>query len=87
MKEKLKTPLKWPWAICRLVCAQCGQISEIDLETAQKLISVMEINGNRPEIPLEKRGDFKGYYFESSYCKNCSTKEVVIRIKEIELNQ
>jgi hypothetical protein len=85
--NELKKPLKWPWAVCRLVCAQCGKSSEIDLETAQKLIAVMAISNNRPEVPLEKKEDFKNYYFESSYCKNCSTVEAVVRLKEIEPNQ
>jgi len=82
--EELAKPLRWPWAVTRLVCSQCGDISEIDIETANTLISVMEILNNRPEIKLENRADYKNYYFESNYCKYCTTKEIIVKLKQIE---
>ncbi len=82
--EEAKKPLKWPWAVTKFICAQCGYISEIDIETANKLISVMEILNNRPEIKLENKIDYKYYYFESNYCKYCATKEVIVKLKQIE---
>ena len=81
-EEKIKEPLKWPWAVTKLICSQCGSVSEIDITTAYKMISVMDILKSRPEIKLETAEDFSKYYFESNYCKNCESKEV--SLKEIE---
>lgn len=82
--EEVTKPLKWPWAVTRLACSQCGSISEIDIETANTLLSVMEILRSRPEIKLENRADYQNYYFESNYCDYCTTKKIVVKLKQLE---
>ncbi len=83
MEEELEGPFKWPWSVCRRRCVYCGNVKEIDWETAQHYLKAMAALGNAPEIPLSPI-NLKDYYFEVSYCNSCGPKEEVgVRLREI----
>lgn len=65
-------PFKWPWAISRFHCNNCGEVREIDMETVQQLLRVMATLGNFPEVAISKEEDWKKYYFDLPYCDNCN---------------
>lgn len=79
----LNAPFRWPWAVSKLFCVQCGHISEIDSQVAHSLVKVMGILGSFPEISLNGDQDFKKYYFEVGYCKHCRRTDVSVKLKEI----
>ena len=73
-KEKRQTdlakPLEWPEAVTRVLCTNCGEISEINEEAARKLFGFLDLLGSRPEIALN-RDYLKNWHFEINYCREC----------------
>lgn len=81
LKKILQKPLEWEDAVCRCFCNQCQTLGEINISYAHGLIQTMTLLCNQPEIELQSKNDFKGYYFEISCCEICKKKESEISIK------
>lgn len=84
--------MKFPWAVSFTKCENCGRSAPVSAKLAQMLIGIMGDMGNLPEIVLEKKEDYKKYYFVTGYCMYCATdlteqrrvKNLKIEIKTVE---